>query len=100
MLRWLPNLEAVFAEAVELAVWMPIENAKHDGEVLYRIRKSDVCENHPESVAKFLIYLGKIGSENLARSEEKRLIDILSRAKLPDELTRGVKEFAATRGFG
>ena len=100
MLRWLHNLKPVFVAAVEMALRMPTDNAKHDGEVLYRIRESDLCENHPESVAKFLIYLGKIGSENLARSDEKRLIDILSRAKLLDELTRGVKEFAATRGFG
>ena len=100
MLRWLPNLEAVFGDAVDLAVRMPTKNAKHDGEVLHRIIESDLYENQPESVAKFLIYLGKIGSENLARSEEKRLIDMLGRMKLSNELAQGLEELAATRGFG
>ncbi len=99
MLRWLPNLEPVFGDAVDLAVQLPTKNAKHDGEVLHRIIESDLCENQPQSVAEFLIYLGKTGTENFARSEEKRLIDILSRAKLPDELTRGLKELAAMRGY-
>ncbi|MDE3259998.1 MAG: DUF4020 domain-containing protein [Gemmatimonadota bacterium] len=100
MLRWLPNLEPVFAEAVKLAVRMPTENAKHDGELLYRIRNSDLCDNHPEAVAKLLIYLGQIPSEHYARSEEIQIIDILVRIGLSDELTQGLKELAATRGFG
>ena len=99
MLRWLPNLEPVFGDAVDLAIQMPTKNAKHDGEVLHQIIESVLCENQPESVAEFLIYLGKMGTENFARSEEKRLIDILSRANLPDELTRGLKELAAMRGY-
>ena len=99
MLRWLPNLEPVFAEAVELAVRMPTENAKHDGEVLYRIRKSDLCENHPESVAKLLIYLGQIASENYARSEEREIIGMLRQADIPAKLKLKLEELAARRGY-
>ena len=99
ILRWLPNLEAVFAEAVELAVWMPIENAKHDGEVLYRIRKSDLCENHPESVAKLLVYLEHINSEIYARTGERELIGILRNGDIPDRLKLELEELAASRGY-
>ena len=99
MLRWLPNLEPVFAEAVRLAVRMPPENAKHDVEVLYRIRKSDLCENHPESVAKLLVYLEHIRSESYARTEERQLIGILREADIPDKLKLKLEELAARRGY-
>ena len=99
MLRWLPNLEAVFVEAVELAVRMPTEKAEQDGEVLYRIRKSDLCENHPESVAKLLVYLEHISSESYASTEEKELIEILRNADIPDRLKLELEELAARRGY-
>lgn len=99
MLRWLPNLEPVFAEAVELAVRMPTENAKHSVELLYRIRKGDLCESHPESVAKLLLYLEGINSESYARTEERELIGILREADIPSELRLKLEELAARRGI-
>ncbi len=99
MFRWLPNLESVFVEAVTLAVGMPTDNVKHDGEVLYRIRKSDLCENHPESVAKLLIFLEHISSESYASTEERELIGILREANIPDKLKLKLQELAARRGY-
>ena len=99
MLRWLLNLEAVFVEAVKLAVRMPTDNVKHDGEVLHRIRKSDLCENHAESVAKLLVYLEHISSESYARTEERELIGILREAAIPDKLKLKLEELAARRGY-
>ena len=99
MLRWLPNLEPVFAEAVKLAVQMPAENAKHNVELLYRIRKSDLCESHPESVAKLLIYLEHFSSESYAMTEEGELIGILRKADIPANLKLKLEELAARRGI-
>ena len=99
MLRWLPNLEPVFAKAVKLAVQMPTENAKHNVELLYPIRKSDLCENHPESVARLLVYLAHISSESYARTEERELIEILRKADIPAKLRHKLEELAARRGY-
>ena len=99
MLRCLPNLEAVFVEAVELAIRMPTEKAKQDVEVLYRIKESDLCENHPESVAKLLVYLEHISSESYARTGERELIGILRNADIPDRLKLELEELAARRGY-
>ena len=99
MLRWLPNLEPVFAEAVKLAVQMPAENAKHSCELLYRIRKCDLCANHPESVTKLLLYLENINPESYARTEERELIGILREADIPAELRLRLEELAARRGI-
>ena len=99
MLRWLPNLEPVFAQAVNLAVRMPTENAKHSVELLFRIRNCDVCGIDPESVARLLLYLENINSESYVRTEERELIGILREADIPAELRLKLDELAARRGI-
>lgn len=99
MLRWLPNLKAVFVEAVDLAVQMPTKNAKHDGEMLYRLIESDQCENQPESVAKLLIFLEHVNSESFARKKERELIGILREADIADWLRLKLEELATRRGY-
>ena len=79
MLDWLPHLTAVFPEAVDLAVQMsqiPLQNCR----AIYQLNKSDESEllqNHPESVAKLLIYLWKCDLPGYFWPSVQELIDKL-----------------------
>jgi hypothetical protein len=79
MLDWLPHLTEVFPKAVDLAVQMsqiPLQNCR----AIYELNKSDESEllqNHPESVAKLLIYLWKCDLPGYFWPSVQELIDKL-----------------------
>ena len=89
---WLPYLDSVFPEAVELAIKMPLASeqrfTQHEAEL------GKLLENHPEPLAKLLIYLGKW--ENLDPEitwyETKELIDKLIKNDIPRSLKKELKE--------
>ena len=65
----------------------------------YRIKKSDLSENHPESVAKLLVYLEHINSESYARTGERELIGILRNADIPDRLKLDARRACCKTGI-
>ena len=57
MLDWTAQLSAVYPQAVDLAVQMP-DVPLQRGTIIYGIGKTELVNQHPEAVAKFLIHLG------------------------------------------
>ena len=103
MLGWLPDLTAVFPEAVALAIRMlaPIstEALERGHGVIHELSKSDsLVKNHPQEIAKLLICLGRFDSPQLWY-EGRKLIDQLLPSDLSPELERGLKELKARRGL-
>ena len=88
----MPYLNSVFPEAVELAIQMPLASpqrfTKHKSEL------GKLLENHPEPLAKLLIYLGEW--ENLDPEitwyKTKELIDKLLESNIPSPLKKELKE--------
>ena len=99
MLGWLPDLTAVFPEAVALAIRMPHVPLQH-GDVIYELSKSDsLVRKHPREVAQLLIYLGQSDSPGYVWHKGRELIDKLLQSGLPQELEQGLKELKAQRGL-
>ena len=92
MLEWLPYLNSVFPEAVELAIKMPL--ASEQRFTLHKSELGKLLENHPEPLAKLLIYLGEW--ENLDPEitwyETKELIDKLLESNIPSPLKKELEE--------
>ena len=94
MLDWLPHLTSVFPKAVDLAVQMPpapLQNCQ----VIYELSDSDESEllqNHPESVARLLIYLWKCDLPGYFWPSVQELIDKLLPLDISPELNRELQE--------
>jgi hypothetical protein len=90
MLDWLPHLTSVFSEAVDLAVQMPQTPLENCG-VIYELSDSDLLQNHPEAVAKLLIYLWKCDRRH-ARYPGQKIINELLPLNISSELKRELEE--------
>ena len=103
MFCWLPDLQGVFPEAVNLAVQMQLEeftgHSADSNRVVYMIEKGDLWNLHPEAVAQLLIHLGRIKSRPRAWRKGKELIDKLLKANLSCEKKRQLEELAVERGM-
>ena len=99
MLGWLPQLKAIFPEAVALAVRMPQVPLKQ-GDVIYELSKSDsLVRKHPREVAQLLIYLGQSDSPGYVWNEGRQLIDRLLQSDLSNEMEQGLKELKVKKGL-
>ncbi len=98
MLGWLPDLTAVFPEAVALATCMPQTPLRHSS-VIYELKTRRLSQNHPEAVAQLLIHLGESDSHWHSWHEGAELIDNLLQSELPLELKQGLKELMAKLGL-
>ena len=103
MLGWLPDLAAVFPEAVDLAIRMldplPTEGLEYGHGVIYGLNKSDsLVQNHPKKIAQFLICLGRLDSSS-SWYGWRELIDRLLQSDLSPELEQGLKELKAKLGL-
>ena len=98
MLEWLPNLGAVFPEAVDVAIRMQKKQTQN-GSMVHDIVKSGFPQTHPEAVAKLLIHLGKCGPLSSFRNEIKAIISTLLQSNLSSDLEQGLKELAAENGL-
>ncbi len=99
MLGWLPQLTAVFPEAVALAIGMP-QISLQRGSVIYELSKSDsLVRKYPQETAQLLIYLGQSNSSGYMGDRWRELIDKLLQSGLPQELDQRLKELKAQRGL-
>ena len=96
--NWLPNLGAVFPEAVDVAIRMPTTQTS-DNLVIHHIAESDFPQTHPEAVAKLLIHLGDCGPLNSFRDEIKAVISTLLQSNLSSNLEQTLKELMATNSL-
>ena len=90
MLDWLLHLTSVFSEAVDLAVQMPQTPLENCG-VIYELSDSDLLQNHPEAVAKLLIYLWEC-DRRYARYPGQKIINELLPLNISSELKRELEE--------
>ena len=98
MLNWLPDLGAVFPEAVDMAIRMP-KTETQNSLVVYEIARSDLSQTHPEAVAKLLIHLGDCGPLSSFRDEIKAIINTLLQSNMSSDLQQSLKELAAKNGL-
>ena len=106
MVKWLPNLKAVFPEAVDLAIRMPQEQPRHDSQlrygrynlVIFQIHRSDLWQSYPEAVTKLLVYLGT-SEPGYLWATGRELIGELLQLNLPRELEHNLKELRARMGI-
>ena len=90
MLDWLLHLTSVFPEAVDLAVRMPKASPLRC-QVIYELSDSDLLQNHPEAVAKLLIYLWKC-DRRYTRYPGQKIINELLPLNISSELKRELEE--------
>ena len=103
MLGWLPDLAAVFSDAVALAIGMLKSLSKNELErshgLIYRLNQNDsLIRDHPEDVARLLIALGRFEAPQLWY-QGKELTDQLRQSVLPSGLQAQLKELEITRGL-
>ena len=91
MLEWLPYLNSVFPEAVELAIQM--SPASEQRFTLHKFKLDELSENHPEPLAKLLIYLGKWENPTLGTwHTAKKPINELLKSNIPSPLKKELEE--------
>ena len=98
MTEWTSWLPAIYPEAVELAVQMPTVQLRRSS-TLYELKRSDIPDRHPESVANLLIHLSKENSSSFMLHRAKEIIDRLLQSGLGEETETGLKEVAAQVGL-
>ncbi len=99
MLRWLPLLQGVFPEAVDVAIRVSTEDMRPEAghNMVFTLNESELPTAYPESVAELLIYLGTCEKyRNWYKGKE--LIDRLLQRDLPGDLQTGLSELVARRG--
>ena len=98
MLDWLPHLNVLFHEAVELAIQMP-QTPLDRNSIIHEISRGDLWEKYPEATAKLLIHVADSESPGWAWHGGKELIDRLLQLSLPNDLRAKLKEIPSRLGL-
>ena len=98
MLDWLPHLQAVFPEAVDLAIRMPHTPLQRCS-VIYHLSKSNLLELYPESVGKLLIFIGACDSPRYNWHKARDTIEKLIQIGVSSVLEKSLKELLAKLGL-
>ena len=99
MLRWTCQLASVYPDAVELAVQMRPVRLPYGGLILRSFTDSELLANHPEAVAKFIIYLSNANRENpLMWHGAQNLMEQLLQSDLDAETATELAEVMAIIG--
>lgn len=86
MIEWTTSLPAVYPEAVELAMRMPVPPMRQSM-LVHRLAESDIPAKHPESVAKLLVHLSEADDPHYMWHGARPVIEKL----LPSPLDEGTK---------
>ena len=98
MLNWLPYLDMLFPEAVDLAIQMPQTPLERNA-IIYDISRGDQWSKYPEATAKLLVYVADSKSPAWAWHDGKELIDNLLGLDLPTHLITKLEELLARLGL-
>ena len=98
MLDWTAQLSAVYPQAVDLAVQMP-DVPLQRGTIIYGIGKTELVNQHPEAVAKFLIHLGGADHKPWIWHGAKEICDELLQSHLNSETEVRLRETVAKIGL-
>ena len=98
MLERTALLLALYPEAVDLAVRMrPVPLQR--GMVIRLTRSTEMVQQHPEAVAKLLIYLGKADHQPWTWHEATEIFDELLQSNLDSEIEVSLRETVAKIGL-
>ena len=92
MLNWLPHLTAVFPEAIDLAIQMPMDIPLQNCRVIYEINESDLWQRYPDKVAKLVIYFWECNLPNYTWVSGRELIDKLLKQDISSEQKQKLEE--------
>jgi len=98
MLGWLTKLPALFSEATALAVQMP-QMPLERFQLVYDLRKSQLIEEHPETVLSLLAYLANSGSPNYIWHGLSEVLDRLRSMDLAEHLSLELEEISTRVGI-
>ena len=98
MLYWLPHLQDLYPEAVELAVRAPSLSSNF-GPATHLRGIKEKAESHPESAARLLIFLAEPDLPRHAWLGGTELIEKLLNQNLPEHLEHRLKEIRAEFGL-
>ena len=98
MFGWTTSLTAVYPDAVELAMKMPIKLSR-PGWVIRWLTNTEIPDRYPASLAKLLIRLGEGDYLPYMWHGAKPIIDQLLQTALDCETKKGLKEIIAKFGL-
>ena len=98
MLGWTNHLTAIYPEAVDLAICMPIVPLER-GFFIRELGDSDLPDKFPEAVAKLLIHVGKVDYQPWFWHGTKEIFDRLLQSKLDTATEVALKETMVKIGF-
>ena len=100
MLRWLPLMQGVFPDAVNVAIRMSAEEMRSEAgyQMVFTLNESALPTEYPKSVAKLLIYLDRC-EDYRGWYQGKELIDQLRQQDLPEDVETRLSELVARRGL-
>ena len=91
MLAWLPHLNNLFPEAVDLAIQMQYKSLERNS-IVHKLNESDLWQHYPEAVAKLLIHLRDCGLPDYGWYKGKELIDKLFKSNISQVLKDKLEE--------
>lgn len=98
MLGWTNHLPAIYSEAVDLAVRMPIVPLER-GFFIRELGKSDLAGKHPAATAKLLVHLGQADHSPWFWHGTRKLFDRLLESDLDTAIKVALRETMAKIGF-
>ena len=98
MLGWANHLPAIYPEAVELAVRMPVVPLEREFFIM-ELGDSDLPDKCPEAVAKLLIHLGKAEYQPWTWHGAKEIFDRLLASNLDTATEVALRETMVRIGF-
>ena len=98
MLAWLPHMNKLFPEAVDLAIQMPCKLLERNS-IVYKLNESDLWQHYPEEVAKLLIYLRDCSMPDYGWYKGKELVDKLLESNITPELKEKLEELILRLGL-
>ncbi|HBC31605.1 MAG TPA: hypothetical protein DC024_10240 [Clostridiales bacterium] len=98
MLNWLPNMQTIFGEAVELVIQMqnyPLQYSR----LIYDIRKKDLLQSNPEEVGKLLLFIGNSGSPSRIFRGIREIVNTLVQRGISPKTENSLKELLVKLGY-
>ena len=98
MIGWLPEVGALFPDAVELAIRMQPTPLMRSS-IIHKIHQGNFWSMHPEATATLLIWIADSKSPSWVWYEGIKLISELLKHDLPEDLRERLKEIPALLGW-
>ena len=98
LLGWLPHLDTLFPEAVELAIRMP-DGPLERNHVIHEISTSELPSKYPEATAHLLLFVSTMVSPQWMWHGVQEILRELFKSSISDELKTKLQELRAKLGL-